>query len=181
MANRPGSLCVLRTGKSLGAQKDFAATFNWLVACVKNIRGGKGVKVSWPADDTPEITLDGAKKKPAGGADGGGGGGSCGGFAYDPETGSISSGCVIVGRTPILVQGVSGVSTGKWRVKVTIGQSSTTAEIEQGDGFTAPTESVSYIPLYDISETTTSDSSGNAVTDTSVTDYRGAITVQCWE
>lgn len=67
MANRPGQLCTLKSGRSIGAQKNFAATFNWLVAAVKNIRGGKGVKVSWPADDAPEIGLDGEA-----GGDGGG-------------------------------------------------------------------------------------------------------------
>ena len=59
MANRPGTLCSLKPGKAIGAQANFAATFNWLVAAVRNLRGGKGVKVSWPADNTPEITTDG--------------------------------------------------------------------------------------------------------------------------
>ena len=71
MANRPGSLCSLQPGKAIGAQNNFADTFNWLVAAVKNLRGGKGVKVSWPADDTPEIAADGE-----GGGDGGGGDGT---------------------------------------------------------------------------------------------------------
>ena len=52
-------MCSLKPGKAIGAQANFAATFNWLVAAVRNLRGGKGVKVSWPADDTPEITTDG--------------------------------------------------------------------------------------------------------------------------
>lgn len=68
MANRPGTLCSLKHGKAIGAQANFAATFNWLVAAVRNLRGGKGVKVSWPADDTPVIS-----------ADGGGDGGDTGG------------------------------------------------------------------------------------------------------
>lgn len=59
MANRPGTLCNLKRGKAIGAQANFAATFNWLVAAVRNLRGGKGVKVSWPADDTPVISADG--------------------------------------------------------------------------------------------------------------------------
>lgn len=69
MANRPGTLCNLKPGKAIGAQANFAATFNWLVAAVRNLRGGKGVKVSWPADDTPEIATDGEQ-----GGEGGGGG-----------------------------------------------------------------------------------------------------------
>lgn len=68
MANRPGTLCSLKHGKAIGAQANFAATFNWLVAAVRNLRGSKGVKVSWPADDTPVIS-----------ADGGGDGGDTGG------------------------------------------------------------------------------------------------------
>ena len=68
MANRPGTLCNLKHGKAIGAQANFSATFNWLVSAVKNLRGSKGVKVSWPADDTPVIS-----------ADGGGDGGDTGG------------------------------------------------------------------------------------------------------
>lgn len=77
MANRPGQLCTLKSGKSIGAQKGFADTFNWVVAAIKNLRGGKGVKVSWPADDTPEISTDGED---------GGGGGTGGGTPIDCVT-----------------------------------------------------------------------------------------------
>lgn len=70
MANRPGTLCDLKSGKSIGAQTNFAATFNWLVACMKNLKAGRGIKLSWPSDDTPEISLDGG----GGSSDGGGGG-----------------------------------------------------------------------------------------------------------
>ena len=59
MANRPGTLCNLKPGKAIGAQANFAATFNWLVSAVRKLRGGKGVKVSWPSDDTPVISADG--------------------------------------------------------------------------------------------------------------------------
>ena len=76
MANRPGTLCNLKRGKAIGAQANFAATFNWLVSAVKNLRGGKGVKVSWPADDTPVISADG---EDGNGGDGGGDGGDTGG------------------------------------------------------------------------------------------------------
>ena len=76
MANRPGTLCSLKHGKAIGAQANFAATFNWLVSAVKNLRGGKGVKVSWPADDTPVISADG---EDGNGGDGGGDGGDTGG------------------------------------------------------------------------------------------------------
>ena len=80
MANRPGTLCNLKPGKAIGAQANFAATFNWLVAAVRNLRGGKGVKVSWPADDTPVISSDGEDGNGGGnGGDGGGDGGDTGG------------------------------------------------------------------------------------------------------
>ena len=69
MANRPGQLCTLKSGRAIGAQANFAATFNWLVAAVRNLRGGKGVKVSWPADDTPVVSADGEDGR--GGGDGG--------------------------------------------------------------------------------------------------------------
>lgn len=59
MANRPGTLCNLTSGKAIGAQSNFAATFNWVVACLKNLKGGKGVKVKWPSSDTPEISAEG--------------------------------------------------------------------------------------------------------------------------
>lgn len=70
MANRPGTLCTLRSGKAIGAQSNFAATFNWVVACLKNLKGGKGIKVKWPADDTPEITADEEDGEGEGGGDG---------------------------------------------------------------------------------------------------------------
>lgn len=58
MANRPGAMCELKSGKSIGAQTNFAQTFNWLVACLKNLKAGRGLKLSWPSDDTPEFSLD---------------------------------------------------------------------------------------------------------------------------
>lgn len=75
MANRPGTLCNLTPGKAIGAQNNFAETFNWVVAAVKNLRAGKGVKVTWPASDTPEISTDGEDGNDGGGGGGGGGGG----------------------------------------------------------------------------------------------------------
>lgn len=68
MANRPGQLCELKSGKSIGAQKNLADTFNWIAACMSKIKAGKGIKLSWPAPDTPEISLD---KTDEGGDDGG--------------------------------------------------------------------------------------------------------------
>lgn len=84
MANRPGQLCELKTGKSVGAQRNFADTFNWLVSSIKNLRGGKGIKVSWPADDTPEIEAE------DGGENDGGGDGSAIDCVTDVERGEAT-------------------------------------------------------------------------------------------
>ena len=58
MANRPGTLCNLKSGKSIGAQTNFAGTFNWLVSCIKNLKAGRGIVIKWPSSDTPEISID---------------------------------------------------------------------------------------------------------------------------
>lgn len=71
MANRPGTLCTLKSGKAIGAQANFVDTFNWIVAAIKNLRGGKGIKVKWPASDTPEISTDGEDGEGEGGGEGG--------------------------------------------------------------------------------------------------------------
>lgn len=66
---KPANPCYLKNGKAIGAQKDFAATFNWLVDWVSNIRGVKGVKIEDSPDTAhPKISLSDDK-------DGGGGGG----------------------------------------------------------------------------------------------------------
>ena len=58
MANRPGTLCDLKSGKAIGAQPNFADTFNWVVACLKNLKAGRGISLNWPSSDTPEISVD---------------------------------------------------------------------------------------------------------------------------
>ena len=58
MANRPGTLCNLKSGKSIGAQSNFSDTFNWLVSCLDNLKAGRGIVVKWPSSDTPEISID---------------------------------------------------------------------------------------------------------------------------
>lgn len=74
MANRPGTLCNLKSGKSIGAQSNFSDTFNWLVSCINNLKAGRGIKVKWPASDTPEISIDESALGGNGGGGGGGGG-----------------------------------------------------------------------------------------------------------
>ena len=56
---------------AIGAQANFADTFNWLVAAMKNLKGGKGIKVKWPSSDTPEIS---AEEEDGGEGEGGGDG-----------------------------------------------------------------------------------------------------------
>lgn len=74
MANRPGTLAKIEKGKSIYSVVGFADTWNWLVACMANMKAGRGLKLKWPADDTPEFSLD---KEDDG--DGGGGGDDGGG------------------------------------------------------------------------------------------------------
>lgn len=74
MANRPGTLCNLKSGKSIGAQSNFSNTFNWLVSCLDNLKGGRGIIVKWPSSDTPEISIDESAFGDNGGSSEGGGG-----------------------------------------------------------------------------------------------------------
>lgn len=73
MSNRPPALCNIKKGKALGAQDNFADTFNWMTSCIDNLQGGTGIKVDWPSTDTPQISLD---SDYLGGGGGGGGGGT---------------------------------------------------------------------------------------------------------
>ena len=95
------------------------------------------------------------------------GGGSkwTGSFSY--FDGMIHSGCVTVGRTPILVSGMSATS-GDYRIRVTLG-ANPTAVLESGSGFAAPSGNVSYIPVYTLSN--------GEVT----ADYRGSFVVPAYE
>lgn len=74
MANRPGTLCNLKSGKSIGAQSNFSDTFNWLVSCLDNLKAGRGIVVKWPSSDTPEISIDDSAFGDNGGSSEGGGG-----------------------------------------------------------------------------------------------------------
>lgn len=73
MANRPGQLCHLNRGESIYNQSNFVDTFNWVVACINNIKGGQNCEVEWTADDTPTINVN-DDSQPNGGGGGGGGG-----------------------------------------------------------------------------------------------------------
>ena len=88
-----------------------------------------------------------------------------GSFSY--FDGHIHDGCVMVGRTPILVTGMDA-SSGDYRIRVTLG-TSPTAVLEQGNGFTAPSGTTSYIPVYSLSN-------GEIVGD-----YRGSFVVPSYE
>lgn len=74
MANRPGTLCNLKSGKSIGAQSNFSGTFNWLVSCLDNLKAGRGIVIKWPSSDTPEISVDESAFGDNGGSSEGGGG-----------------------------------------------------------------------------------------------------------
>ena len=63
----------------------------------------------------------------------------------------INQGYVCVGRKHYRVGGDTYESGGEFRLKVTLGISGATIEIEKGDGFANPEENVSYIPLYEVS------------------------------
>lgn len=80
MGNRPGTLAKIEKGKSIYSVVGFADTWNWLVACMANMKAGRGLKLKWPADDTPEFSLD--KEDDGDGGDGDGGGGE----EPDPST-----------------------------------------------------------------------------------------------
>ena len=88
-----------------------------------------------------------------------------GSFSY--FDGVIHGGCVIVGRTPIQVSGMSATS-GDYRIRVTLG-TNPTAVLESGSGFTAPSGNTSYIPVYTLSD--------GEVT----ADYRGSFVVPAYE
>lgn len=70
MANRPGSLCVLQRGKSLYGQANFVDTFNWLVSCMNNLKGGTGIDVDWSVPDQP--TINAQQESAPNGGDGSG-------------------------------------------------------------------------------------------------------------
>lgn len=84
MANRPGTLCNLKSGKSIGAQSNFSDTFNWLVSCLDNLKAGRGIVVKWPSSDTPEISVD----ESAFGDNGGSGEGGTVNAVYDVVNGT---------------------------------------------------------------------------------------------
>lgn len=69
------------------------------------------------------------------------------------EDGSITigEGYVCVGRKHYKLGSGSGAGSGTYRLKVTLNVGGTSIEIEKGDGFAAPEDEVSYIPLYQLS------------------------------
>ncbi len=81
---------TLRKGKAIGAHRGFADTFNWVVRCLKNLKGGQGCNVNWVADDTPVIDVD---MYECGNVYNEGGGGETLPRAFDPvyEDGVISA------------------------------------------------------------------------------------------
>ena len=74
MSNRPGKLCKMTKGKVIGYQSNFADTWNWMVDCIKNLRGGKNCSVDWESSDTPVVNVGENTAAGVGGGGGGGGG-----------------------------------------------------------------------------------------------------------
>ena len=52
------NLCKLKKDKAIGAQKNFAKTFNWLVDSMKNLQGGIACNVNWVAENMPVIDVN---------------------------------------------------------------------------------------------------------------------------
>ena len=95
---------------------------------------------------------------------GGEGDGWTGSFSY--RNGRIQDGCVMIGRTPVRVSGMDATD-GEYRITVDIG--SKTATLGTGSGFSAPQGTISYIPVFVLSD--------GKIT----ADYRGSFVVQAWE
>ena len=70
------------------------------------------------------------------------------------EDGSITigEGYVCVGRKHYKLESGSGAGSGTYRLKVTLEVGGTSIKIEKGDGFADPEDEVSYIPLYELSD-----------------------------
>lgn len=165
---RPPNLCHLKKGMLIDSDenKGFVDTFNWMVDFINNLCGdgdldnGKPIHVDRTIDDRPVIR---------GGAGGGGGGG--GNFAYNPEDHTIATGYVIIARTPTVVSGVTVSASGLVYLQVSMSGSSYAASIVTGGAsLPSPTDTYTYIPLYEID-------SNLSVT----ADYRGAPQIQVYE
>ena len=102
-----------------------------------------------------------------------GGSGSGGQFAWDAEKKKIGRGHVMVGRqllTPDTTQ--EGLQDGVWWIKVTLGTNSASSELYSSSlegNYPANTDTVTYLPLYEIEDGEVKQ------------DLRGCFTVQCWE
>lgn len=55
---RPPIIAECKSGKAIGAIRNFSATFNWLVAFCTNLAGGLGVAVDRTDSDHPIIRID---------------------------------------------------------------------------------------------------------------------------
>ena len=163
---RPAILCKLKKGVLIDANPGFVDTFNWMVDFINNICGdgdldkGKPITVDKTIDDHPVIR----------GTFAGGGASGCN-FSYNPTDHSIADGYVIIARTPTSVNGTTVTGAGLVYLEVIASSSSYTATITTGAGsLPAPTDTKTYIPLYQID-------SNFAVT----ADYRGAPQIQLYE
>ena len=58
MADRPPFLCELDKGKLIDTQVGFVDTFNYAVAAIDNLKGGKNCTVDWTIPDQPVINVE---------------------------------------------------------------------------------------------------------------------------
>lgn len=79
---KPPIVCYLKPGSAVGAHKDFAATFNWIVDWVWNFRVGDGLQFEHDPDSAhPKVSMED-------GGSGGGGGVKIAGTDGTEHTGS---------------------------------------------------------------------------------------------
>jgi hypothetical protein len=71
MADRPPFLCQLEKGKMIDSQVGFVDTFNYAVAAIDNLKGGKNCTVDWTIPDQPVINVEVPEADGEGGAGGG--------------------------------------------------------------------------------------------------------------
>lgn len=67
MANRPNLLCELEKGKLVDTQAGFVDTFNFAVAAIDNLEGGKNCTVDWTLPDHPVINVELPESETGGG------------------------------------------------------------------------------------------------------------------
>lgn len=102
---RPGTLCFLKSGKAIGAQSGFAATWNWMVNFINNLSGEGDIEVDTSDSDHPLIKYNGSSGGDEG--DGGSSGGESGGEGEPP---TYDGDVTITGTDGVEVTGKSNIT-----------------------------------------------------------------------